>query len=239
VRRAVVAGGAVVVLVVAGLLVARAGRDHRSSMIPADDGTSAPAGALSSLPPSGSAAAASAADPDADADGERGEVDVEGARVAAVAAVARTREVVDAGLIARRDVIASFATDGFAPLLAQRTSQQWVSLLFGLRRAAGRAVEVEVLSQPVTATAAAVAADRVAVQVWTVTVWVAAGESPAPEQWSTMRLAMVHEDGRWLVEGWESTPGPSPAPAPEGTFASDDEIAAVIAWPQAEIGERS
>jgi hypothetical protein len=218
------------VLVVAGLLVARAGRGHRSSMISSEQ-----AGAVVSFPPSGSTAGAlTAVDPEQAAD--VGEVDVEGARVAAVAAVARTREVVDAGLISRRDVVASFATAEFAPVLAERTSQQWVSLLFGLRRAAGRAVTVEVVSQPVTANATPVAADRVAVQVWTVTVWVADGESPAPEQWSTMQLTMVNRDRRWLVDGWETTPGPSPAPAPEGTFASDDEIAAVMAWPPAPIG---
>jgi hypothetical protein len=216
-----------VALAVVGLVVARAARDDRPSMVPAEE--PAPA-AVGSVPSPGSAAAA-----DVRVDGGFGGVEVEAARVAAVQAVARTREVVEAGFISRRDVIAGFATDTFAPVLAERTSQQWVSLLFGLRRATGQAVDVKVVSQPVTATASATASDRVVVEVWTVTVLVAVGESPAPELWSTMRLDMVDAAGRWLVDGWETTPGPAPAPAPEGTFASDTEIAAVMSWPAAGV----
>jgi hypothetical protein len=229
VRRSLVASGAVVALAVVGLLVARAARDDRPSMVPADE--PAPA-AVGSVPTPGSAAAAD----DVQVDAGFGGVDVEAARVAAVQAVARTREVVEAGFISRRDLIAGFATDSFAPVLAERTSQQWVSLLFGLRRATGQAVDVEVVAQPVTATASATAPNRVVVEVWTVTVLVAVGESPAPELWSTMRLDMVDAAGRWLVDGWETTQGPAPAPAPEGTFASDTEIAAVMSWPAAGVG---
>ena len=94
------------------------------------------------------------------------------------------------------------------------------------------------LSQPVTATARRRAAGRVMVEVWTVTVFVAEGESPAPEEWSTIQLEMVQIDGRWLVDGWEATPGPSPAPAPEGAFVRTTEMAAVMAWPAAGVGGR-
>ena len=163
-------------------------------------------------------------------------MDVDGARAAAVAAVARTREVIEAGGISRRDVIAEFATAEFAPVLAERTSLQLVELLFGLRRAAGRAVAVQVVAQPVTATATPLSAGRVLVEVWTVTVIVAEGASPVPEQWSTFRLEMAEVGGPWLVDGWEATAGPSPAPAPEGAFASDAEVAAVMAWTPAGVG---
>ena len=152
---------------------------------------------------------------------------MEAARSAGVAAVARTREVFEAGAIVVGDVIAEFATARFAPELAERTSQQVVDLLFGLRRTEGRAVAVSMLSQPVTAPAEAIAGGRVAVSVWTVSVFVAEGHSPAPEQWSTIQLDMVAEDGRWLVDGWEVTAGPSPAPAPEGVFGTGDEVSAV------------
>ena len=42
-----------------------------------------------------------------------------------------------------------------------------------------------------------------------------------PELWSTIQLDMVADDGRWLVDGWEITPGPSPAPAPDVALARD------------------
>jgi hypothetical protein len=157
-------------------------------------------------------------------------VGVVAARVAGVVAVARTAEVFEAGGISRRDVIAEFASARFAPLLAERTSRQVVDLLFGLRREAGGPVDVRLLSQPVTATATSTGPGSVAVEVWTVSVFVAEGVSPAPEQWSTIRLGMVWEDGRWLVDSWEMSLGPSPVPAPDGGFASGDEVGDVLAW---------
>ena len=161
------------------------------------------------------------------------DVDVEAARQAGVAAVARTREVFEAGAISRRDVIAEFTTARFAPELADRTSQQLVELLFGLRRTEGRAVAVSMLSQPVTARAEAIAGGRVAVSVWTVSVFVAEGHATAPEQWSTVHVEVVAEEGRWLVDGWEVTAGPSPVPSPEGVFGTGAEVSAVLSWPSA------
>ena len=164
------------------------------------------------------------------------DVDVEAARQAAVVAVARTREVFEAGAISRRDLIAEFTTARFGPELADRTSQQLVELLFGLRRAEGRAVAVSMLSQPVTAHAEAIAADRVAVAVWTVSVFVAEGHATAPEQWTTIHIEVVAEQGRWLVDSWEVAAGPSPVPAPEGVFATGAEVSAVLSWPSADSG---
>ena len=138
------------------------------------------------------------------------------ARAAAVAAVARTREVFEAGAISRRDVIAEFASARFAPELARRTSQQVVELLFGLREAEGRAVDVTLTSQPVTAQAHALSAERVAVDVWTVSVFVAEGQAAAAEQWSTVHLEMVRESGRWLVDAWDMTLGPVTGPGAGG-----------------------
>ena len=159
--------------------------------------------------------------------------DLVAARAAGVVAVSRTREVFEAGAISRRDVIAEFASKRFAPELATRTSQQVVSLLFGLRESAGRAVDVTLTSQPVTAQARALSAERIAVDVWTVSVFVAEGQATAAEQWSTVHLEMVRESGRWLVDSWDTTLGPSPVPAPEGSYATSDEVASALAWPGA------
>ena len=160
--------------------------------------------------------------------------DLVAARAAGVVAVSRTREVFEAGAISRRDLIAEFASKRFAPELATRTSQQVVSLLFGLRESEGRAVDVTLTSQPVTAQAHALSAERIAVDVWTVSVFVAEGQAAAAEQWSTVHLEMVRESGRWLVDSWDTTLGPSPVPAPEGSYATSDEVASVLAWAGAE-----
>ena len=71
---------------------------------------------------------------------------------------------------------------------------------------------------------------RVAVDVWTVSVFVADGQAAAAEQWTTVRLEMVWESSRWLVDTWDTTLGPSPVPAPEGSYATSDEVAAVLSW---------
>jgi len=160
--------------------------------------------------------------------------DLVAARAAGVVAVSRTREVFEAGAISRRDVIAEFASKRFAPELATRTSQQVVSLLFGLRESEGRAVDVTLTSQPVTAQAHALSAERIAVDVWTVSVFVAEGQAAAAEQWSTVHLELVRESGRWLVDSWDTTLGPSPVPAPEGSYATSDEVASVLSWAGAE-----
>ena len=95
-------------------------------------------------------------------------------------------------------------------------------------------MDVTLTSQPVTAQAHALSAERVAVDVWTVSVFVAEGQAAAAEQWSTVHLEMVRESGRWLVDRWDTTLGPSPVPAPEGSYATSDEVAAVLSWPAAE-----
>jgi len=159
--------------------------------------------------------------------------DLVAARAAGVVAVSRTREVFEAGAISRRDLIAEFASKRFAPELATRTSQQVVSLLFGLRESEGRAVDVTLTSQPVTAQAHALSAERISVDVWTVSVFVAEGQAAAAEQWSTVHLELVRESGRWMVDSWDTTLGPSPVPAPEGSYATSDEVALVLAWPGA------
>jgi hypothetical protein len=234
-RRVLIGVAAVTVLAVGGAVVghARGGADQSSPMV----GT--PAAGLTPLSGSGSPRPGSAttvvADPGADATPPGSQLAA--ARSAGVAAVERTRDVFDAGDISRRDLIAEFATDRFAPVLAAKTSEQVVDLLFGLRKATGRYVEVHVVAQPVTATATATGPDRVRVDVWTVTVMLAEGDAPVPEQWSTIHLNMVTVDGRWLVDDWSMSPGPSPAPAPESSFGSADEVATVIGWPSATGGQ--
>ena len=158
------------------------------------------------------------------------------ARRAGVAAVARTAEVFTGGFVSRQDLIAELATKRYAPVLAERTSRQVMDLLFGLRQKTGHQVDVALVAQPVTATAAMQPDGRVAVDVWTVAVFVADSAATAPEQWLTVHLQMAWESGRWLVDDWETAAGPAPMPPADGTFASTDDIAKTIAWPPAGVG---
>ena len=231
-RRALIIVSVVVVVAVGGALVGHArGGDEPAMVAPA---AGAPPAVAPSSPRPGSTAVAAAVDPGTTP--APTVEDVTAARDAGVAAVARTREVFEAGGISRRDVVAEFATAEFAPMLAERTSQQIIDVLFGLREASGRQVDVKLVAQPVTATATPVGAGRVSVDVWTVTVILAEGDSPVPEQWSTIRLDMVLTDGRWLVDGWAMTAGPAPAPAPESAFGSAGEVSAAMDWPS--VGAR-
>ena len=61
-------------------------------------------------------------------------------------------------------------------MLAERTSQQVIDLLFGLRESRAGQVDVQLVAQPVTATATPVGAGRVSVEVWTVSVFLAEGD---------------------------------------------------------------
>jgi hypothetical protein len=45
---------------------------------------------------------------------------------------------------------------------------------------------------------------------------------------------MVEVDGRWLVDGWSSTPGPSPAPPAEGAFDDAEAFVEPLSWPPAD-----
>ena len=141
-------------------------------------------------------------------------IDLAEARNAAVAAVAMTDEVVSAGFISRRDLIARFATPSFAPQLADRTAEQVNVLLGELGKHDADMSRVRLVEQPLTATARAVEAGA-QVEVWSVLVIAAPGLGPARQVWHTVTLSMTRSDGRWSVDGWDSHIGPTPALAPE------------------------
>jgi hypothetical protein len=111
-RRLLVVVAVLVVLAIAGTLLSRGA--HRTA--------------------DRSAAAAAVRSPAGTANGgvtvpESGFVDVEAARRAAVDAVSLTDEVVKAGFISRRDLVASFTTKAYGPTLAAETSEQIKRLL--------------------------------------------------------------------------------------------------------------
>jgi hypothetical protein len=158
------------------------------------------------------------------------EPDVIGARAAAIHAVSLTGDVVRAGLISRRVLIESFSTPTFGPVLADRTSATVDAMLLELGERDVDTAQLQAREQPLSATAEATG-DAVGVRVWSVLVVVAPGAGPGRQLWRTVTLDMVNSGGRWLVDGWSSTPGPTPTPLPESSFDDAATLAGPLAWP--------
>jgi hypothetical protein len=213
-RRAALVVAVLVAVAAIGALVAWAGGERSSSHEPA------------------AVAHAAAADHSAGAPVLSSNADVAAARAAAVRAVAMTGDVVRAGFISRRELIGSFTTPGYGPTLADETSEAVDAMLLELGERNADTANLAVVEQPVTATADATATG-VRVRVWSVLVIAAPRVGPGRQVWRTVTLDMVKAAGRWLVDGWASTPGPSPAPPAEGSF--DDAAAFVepLGWPSA------
>jgi hypothetical protein len=137
-------------------------------------------------------------------------------------------------MFSRADVIATFATSAYAPTLASQTTAQVNAFLLALGVSGVDSAGVTVTETPVTAAAQRYEAG-VRVQVWSVLV-VTASEGAAREAWRTVTVDLVDVDGRWLVDGWSSTPGPAPAPAAEASFGDADALRERLGWPAASGG---
>ena len=150
--------------------------------------------------------------------------------------VALTGEVVDAGPISRRELIESFTTADFGPILADTTAAQLSDLqlefgVAGLSPADLRAIEV-----PVTARLVERVDHRARVEVWSVMAVSVERSGGARQVWRTVGVDLDLVDGEWLVDGWHSTLGPTPALAPEAPVSSAGDVADVLAWDAARGG---
>ena len=211
-RRVAVLAVALVLVATVGVLLARGRSDGASSQEP-------------TAPPS-------AHDGSEPANAVAGRPDVEPARMAAVRAVAMTGEVVRAGFISRRELIESVTTPTFGPTLAGATSESVNALLLELGERDVDVSTLAVLEQPITATTEPTPTG-VRVRVWSVLVIAAPGIGPGRQVWRTVTLDMVSVGDRWLVDGWTSTPGPSPAPPAEGAFDDATAFVEPLGWPPA------
>lgn len=154
---------------------------------------------------------------------------VEQAEDAALAIVRAMGDVVGAGFIARRELVESFTADDFGPAFASETGRQIDRLTMEL---GARNVERDALvvhEQPVTV-ASDETIDGVRVRTWSVMILAAPGLGPARQVWRTLTLDMVLVDGRWLLDGWESEIGPTPAPPAEGIVDTAESAADVLGW---------
>ena len=71
------------------------------------------------------------------------------------------------------------------------------------------------VEQPVRFRTLSSTSTRASVAVWSVLVVAAPGAATARTIWRTVTLDLELVDGRWLVDAWESTPGPTPMASPE------------------------
>jgi hypothetical protein len=158
------------------------------------------------------------------------------ARLAALNVVARTGEVVSAGFFSRRELIESFTTAEFGPVLADETSRSVNAMLAELGSRQVNTTKLAVREQPLTATAEPVGAGRVRVRVWSVLVAAAPGTGPGRQFWRTVTVEMVARDGVWLVDGWVSSPGPTPAMTAEGVVDAAETVAVPLGWVPVGVG---
>ena len=157
------------------------------------------------------------------------------ARAVGLRAVAMTGQVAMAGFTSRADLIASFATEDFAPVLLDRTNEQMRDLA---REFVGQGVELSSLravETPLTATAVDTDAGA-RVTVWSVLVIAVTDEGPARQLWRTVTLDLVERDDLWRVSAWDSVPGPTPVPSTDATFDDGPAFEAPLSWLPAREG---
>jgi hypothetical protein len=229
VTKPVIAGVALVVVLGVGVVAARAGRGSAGrtrDATPASADVPPGVGVAEDGSPTGEAVT-SAPVPAAVFDQ---------ARRAAVAVVARTGEVVSAGFFSRRELIGSFTTAEFGPVLADETSRSVNAMLVELGSRDVDPSTLAVREQPLTATAEPADGGRVRVRVWSVLVVAAPGTGPPRQLWRTVILKMAVRDGVWLVDGWVSSPGPTPALAAEGVVDAAEAVAVPLGWVPVAVG---
>lgn len=156
------------------------------------------------------------------------------AEAAAISVVASTGDVVAAGFISRRELVESFCTERFGPTFASESGRAIDAMLLELGARNVERGELVVLEEPVTATSTVTTAG-VKVRVWSVLVVAAPGVGPARQVWRTVTVDMVEVDGRWLVDGWVSQFGPTPAAPAEAPIDAAEPVAVVLGWDRTQL----
>ena len=141
-------------------------------------------------------------------------------------------------MLTDRELIESVTPTGYASRLADETSQAVSAMLLELGERNADASKMAVLEQPFMAIAERTPTGA-RVMVWLVLVVAVPGVGPGRQVWRTVTLDMVDVDGRWLVNGWLSIPGPTPAPAAEAAFDDATVVAGPVGWEPAFAGTGS
>ena len=214
-RSIAVVGAALATVMLVGAIVARAGSRDTGPNGNASASVAEPSANSPSATGPGTAAAPSAS--------------VDEAQRAAIKVVGRTGEVVAAGFISRRELIETFTTPSFGPTFADETGRAIDAMLIELGSREVEVADLVVREQPITSTALPTA-DGVQVRVWSVLIIAAPGTGPGRQVWRTVTLDMVQHDGVWLVDGWASSPGPTPSPPAEGIVDSAETVVVPLSW---------
>lgn len=152
----------------------------------------------------------------------------------ALAIVRSLGDVAEAGFISRRELVESFTTEEFGPAFASETGRQVDTLVMELGARGVDRTELIVHEQPVTVTSNETD-NGVTVRVWSVMVVVVPGMGPGRQVWRTITLDMVEVDERWLLDGWRSAIGPTPAPPAEGLVDTAESIVETLEWRRVDI----
>jgi hypothetical protein len=134
---------------------------------------------------------------------------VAGAREAALAYVSASQQWLYLDDEAIGAAVRQVATPAGAERLVRRTVAEVAVARDALVHATG---PVWWFVRPL-ATRVTLQGDRAQASVWVVTVLSAAGVALPQADWVTLELDLVWRDGRWLIEGVEDRPGPTPMSA--------------------------
>lgn len=115
--------------------------------------------------------------------------------------------------------------------LGAPTSDQVTQMLTSLGARGIDGEQLSIVERPVTASAMITGVGLVHVSVWSIMTVAAPGVGVGRQAWRTVEVDMRLVDSRWLVDGWTSTPGPTPALSPEAAVSSTAEIVERLAWP--------
>jgi hypothetical protein len=141
-----------------------------------------------------------------------------------------TGEVARAGFISRRELIESFTTPTFGPVLADDTSEQMTALLLEFSERQADPVDLQVTEQPLRVRVTTATPAAATVDVWSVLVVAPPAAATARVMWRTVTVDLLRIDGSWLVDGWTSTPGPTPMIGAESPISPASDVAAVLEW---------
>jgi hypothetical protein len=151
-------------------------------------------------------------------------------RSLAIATVASTGDVAAAGFASRSDLIASFTTTEFAPVLLDQTNEQLRDLTREIIGRGGDPSSLRAFEVPLTANIVATN-DGAQATVWSVLVVAVPGTASPLQTWRTVTLDLVDDGDRWAINGWSSAPGPTPIPSTEGAYDAVAAFDAPLSWP--------
>lgn len=154
----------------------------------------------------------------------------------ALDAVRFSGEVARAGFISRRDLIGRIATDRFAPVLSAESASELAGVERELSEVGVVVADLVWEEIPLRVSSTVASPDRVHVEVWSVLIFGVPGFGAPRQAWRTSWLEMARVEERWLVDGWTSTEGPTPALAPSALVSELGSVEQVLAWDHVDGG---